>query len=95
MQNNQILVCMLVDEYGSPPVTLPRSGKKWWWSQGKIKLLQKSCIQEEADTILFLHAMEAIMIYSTTLQIFSPDTDVFILAIHFCPHPPRNAADCV
>ena len=38
--------------------------------------------QEEADTKLILHACHAARRKATTIDIFSPDTDVFILAIH-------------
>ena len=38
-----------------------------------------SSCQEEADTRMILHAMDATMHGTTKINIFSPDTDVFIL----------------
>lgn len=41
--------------------------------------------QEEADTKLLLHALDATASGATTLQIHSPDTDVFVLALRRYP----------
>ena len=40
--------------------------------------------QEEADTLLILHSLDACHMHST-VHILSPDTDVFILAIKYLP----------
>ena len=41
-----------------------------------------ACSQEEADTKLILHAYYAAKRGASKIDIFSPDTDVFVLAIH-------------
>ena len=41
--------------------------------------------QEEADTKLLLHAKDAVDCGATNIHIFSPDTDVLILAIRHYP----------
>lgn len=41
--------------------------------------------QEEADTKLILHAYEATLAGATSIHIFSPDTDVFVLALRRVP----------
>lgn len=42
-----------------------------------------TCDHEEADTRLLLHASHASQSYENIL-IKSPDTDVFIISLHFC-----------
>jgi len=46
--------------------------------------------QEEADTRLILHSLDAARRGATELYIQSPDTDVFVLAIHRYLHLCRN-----
>ena len=42
--------------------------------------------QEEADTKIILHAIDATASGATTIRICSPDTDVFVLALRRYPH---------
>ena len=46
--------------------------------------------QEEADTIMILHA--ATVHKDADLVVFSPDTDVLILLVHFYPKLPNPSA---
>ena len=46
--------------------------------------------QEEADTKLILHALDATANGATTLEIHSPDTDVFVLSLRRYPELCRN-----
>ena len=41
--------------------------------------------QEEADTKILLHAVDATASGATSIKIFSPDTDVFVLALRRYP----------
>jgi hypothetical protein len=47
---------------------------------------------EEADTKLILHAVDAAQRGATRIRIFSPDTDVLVLAIRRVPMLPENTA---
>ena len=47
---------------------------------------------EEADTKLILHAVHAADRGATRIRIFSPDTDVLVLAIRRQPMLPKNTA---
>ena len=49
-----------------------------------------SSCQEEADTKMILHAMDATMHGTTEINIFSPDTDVFILLLRRYPELCQN-----
>lgn len=46
--------------------------------------------QEEADTKLLLHAVDATISGATSIEIFSPDTDVFVLSIRRFPELCEN-----
>ena len=46
--------------------------------------------QEEADTKMMLHALDATANGATKLQIYSPDTDVFVLALRHYPELCEN-----
>ena len=59
-----------------------------WGSQCKathkdVAYLESS--QEEADTKLLLHAIDATTSGATSIDIISPDTDVFVLALRRFP----------
>ena len=49
------------------------------------RIVNLNSSQEEADTKLMLHAVEATSYGASTLDIFSPDTDVLVLAIRRYP----------
>ena len=64
-----------------------------WGTQCKATHTDKSYLnsdQEEADTKLILHAADATACGATSIDICSPDTDVFILAIHRYPDLCKN-----
>lgn len=48
--------------------------------------------QEEADTKLLLHAVDATISGATSIEIFSPDTDVFVLSIRRFPELCENTS---
>ena len=53
-------------------------------------VLRLSSFQEEADTKLILHAMDATMHGGTEINVFSPDTDVFVLLLRRYPELCQN-----
>ena len=55
----------------------------------KISLILQSSL-EEADTKMILHAVDAVTHGATEVNIFSPDTDVFILSLRRYPDLCRN-----
>ena len=59
-----------------------------WGTRCKASFFDKAYMsseQEEADTNLLLHAKDAVDCDATNIHIFSPDTDVLILAIRRYP----------
>ena len=65
---------------GKPKVFIVTSRQEVLSNSKDVQHLCSS--QEEADTRLILHSLDAIRRGATELYIQSPDTDVFILAIH-------------
>lgn len=59
------------------------SGSQCQGTQKDMSFLDSN--QEEADTKIVLHALDATAAGATTLQIHSPDTDVFVLTIRRHP----------
>ena len=59
----------------------------WWWHGEGLGLATHKDVghlqsnQEEADTKMILHALDATANGATQLQIHSPGTDVFVLAL--------------
>ena len=49
-------------------------------------------IQEETDTKMMLHALDATADGATEIQIHSPDTDVFIMSLRWYPHLCKNTS---
>ena len=48
--------------------------------------------QEEADTKLLLHAIDATTSGATSIDVISPDTDVFVLALRRFPELCQNTS---
>ena len=50
-----------------------------------MEAIYLACTQEEADIKMFLHAVDATSRGATQIRIFSPDTDVLVLAVRRYP----------
>ena len=79
----EYLAHKVVEEYQSSEKTVIVAYKGTVISNGEVNHLKSS--HEEADTKLILHARDTTIHGAKVLDILSPDTDVFILALRRFP----------